>query len=427
MARTGRRNELAIAKHHGWWILRARVNARVDGETKTIQRAIRLAPIDNDHRSRGSVEELAKAELEKLSTVNKKSIPIRSEIKLGDFVNKVYLPYVERQKRPSTARGYYLMWQTLKSLCSSSWIGDIQAGDISRWLEQIAQERDLSKTSLQHYRNFFSGIFKHALGSGFLDSHLANPVKPVEIPSRATEGAETYAYSLEEIFEMLRVLPQPANIAVATAAFTALRKSELRGLRWDQSYEPAQDHESLGILRVKWSVWRKHVGPPKTKKSKTAVPVIPPLAEMLDRYRRELGSPANGPIFANSRGKPLDLDSLAVRQIRPILDHCVCGKTQATHEADHAFKLDESRLHWQGWHAFRRGLATNLNRMGVDDSVIQAILRHSTITVTQNCYIKAVPADVISAMQQFPGKWSEMVVRSPLVLQNEDETSTRVQ
>ncbi|HVI10302.1 MAG TPA: tyrosine-type recombinase/integrase [Candidatus Binatia bacterium] len=47
-------------------------------------------------------------------------------------------------------------------------------------------------------------------------------------------------------------------------------------------------------------------------------------------------------------------------------------------------RLPDSR----GWHAFRRGLATNLNRLGVDDSVIQRILRHSNVAMMQACYIQ---------------------------------------
>jgi site-specific recombinase XerD len=38
---------------------------------------------------------------------------------------------------------------------------------------------------------------------------------------------------------------------------------------------------------------------------------------------------------------------------------------------------------WHGWHAFRRNLAGNLYRLGVDDLVIQRILRHSNVAVTQ--------------------------------------------
>ena len=55
---------------------------------------------------------------------------------------------------------------------------------------------------------------------------------------------------------------------------------------------------------------------------------------------------------------------------------------------------------WHGWHAFRRGLATNLNRLGVDDSVIQRILRHSHVSVTQACYIKTASEDAKAAMQK---------------------------
>jgi len=46
-------------------------------------------------------------------------------------------------------------------------------------------------------------------------------------------------------------------------------------------------------------------------------------------------------------------------------------------------------------------LASNLNRLGVDDSVIQRILRHSTVATTQNHYIKTASPDAIAAMEQF--------------------------
>ena len=58
-------------------------------------------------------------------------------------------------------------------------------------------------------------------------------------------------------------------------------------------------------------------------------------------------------------------------------------------------------IRWHGWHAFRRGLATNLHRLGVSDETIQRILRHSNVAVTQGCYIKTVDCEVRSAMQQF--------------------------
>ncbi len=51
-------------------------------------------------------------------------------------------------------------------------------------------------------------------------------------------------------------------------------------------------------------------------------------------------------------------------------------------------KLEALGMEWHGWHAFRRGLATNLHALGVSDIVIQAILRHSDVSVTRQSYIK---------------------------------------
>jgi integrase len=50
--------------------------------------------------------------------------------------------------------------------------------------------------------------------------------------------------------------------------------------------------------------------------------------------------------------------------------------------------LKYSGVTWHGWHACRRGLATNLHALGVPDIVIQAILRHSNVSVTRESYIK---------------------------------------
>jgi len=171
---------------------------------------------------------------------------------------------------------------------------------------------------------------------------------------------------------MLVLLPEPARTAVAVASMTGMRASEIRGLEW-----PA-NNASANTVTVSQSRWRKFTTPPKTKKSRAPIPVIPYLAKIIEAHRLREGNPATGPIFRNGRGNPLCIDSLGQRVIRKI-----------------------KGIEWHGWHAFRRGLATNLNRLGVDDSVIQAILRHSSVTVTQEHYIKTVRTDAVNALQQF--------------------------
>ncbi len=59
---------------------------------------------------------------------------------------------------------------------------------------------------------------------------------------------------------------------------------------------------------------------------------------------------------------------------------------------------DKALRTWHGWHAFRRGLATNLYQLGVKDKDIQAILRHSNVGLTMNVYVKSVAESQVNAM-----------------------------
>lgn len=55
---------------------------------------------------------------------------------------------------------------------------------------------------------------------------------------------------------MLTVLPEPAATVVAVAAFTGMRRGELRGLLWE-NYSQAE-------LRASQSVWESFITEPKT-------------------------------------------------------------------------------------------------------------------------------------------------------------------
>jgi hypothetical protein len=63
--------------------------------------------------------------------------------------------------------------------------------------------------------------------------------------------------------------------------------------------------------------------------------------------------------------------------------------------------LEKAEIEWRGYHAFRRGLATNLRALGVDDLTIMEILRHSDVSVTRGSYIKRVNEKSVEAMDRF--------------------------
>ena len=95
-----------IMRHRGWWVLRYRERVGIGGEIKMVQRAKRLVPVDAEHKTKASVRDLAKRELEPLNRIQ--SVPL-GITKLGDFLERVYLPFAKQQKRPSTYRGYSQM------------------------------------------------------------------------------------------------------------------------------------------------------------------------------------------------------------------------------------------------------------------------------------------------------------------------------
>jgi hypothetical protein len=55
-----------------------------------------------------------------------------------------------------------------------------------------------------------------------------------------------------------------------------------------------------------------------------------------------------------------------------------------------------------------------LNRLGVDDSVIQRMLRHSNINVTQSYYIKTTADDVRDAMGKLEENYAQKTAAQSL-------------
>ena len=163
---------------------------------------------------------------------------------------------------------------------------------------------------------------------------------------------------------------------ISVTALAALRKGEIRGLWWDD--------DRSSVFAICRSVWRTTLKNTKTEEDVDdpgLVPIIGPLRLLLDAIRPEN---AVGFLFPNSLGGPVDLDNLAARVIKPV--------------------FQANSMEWKGWQAYRRGLATNLKELGVEDTTIQCILRHEDVRTTQRFYIKAAPQVAHEAMQKLAEK-----------------------
>ncbi|MGA7631867.1 MAG: tyrosine-type recombinase/integrase [Terriglobales bacterium] len=365
-----------LYKDHGSWYVRYRQRiSQEDGSSKVSHVCKRLGRSEDFC----NIFEVERCRAGFMQTVNRDRLCANSRITLTAFVEGAYLPWTKEERRASTSKGHHEIWSNhLRDRVGKLRLWEFRTVDASRMLRAIAKEKDLTKTTLQHIKSVLSTIFTYAKNEGAFDG--ANPVDGVLIPMHAREPGQTHAYDLGQVLEILDLLPLLAKSLVATAAFAGLRHGELRGLEWTD-YTGSE-------LTINRSIWMSVVNLPKMRASRDTVPVIPALAGILDEYRRSMGNPEVGVIFHSGSRLPINVNNLARRVIRPALE-----------------AVD---LPWYGWHAFRRGLASNLYAMGAPDKVVQRVLRHSKPHVTKERYIKVFDRTVLHAVKKIQARIEEL-------------------
>lgn len=305
--RTRRHQQGYVFKKGNIWYLRYYDRVLdANGKPAAQQKCRRLANAVGAYRTKQAARNLA---AEFLQQFNDGTATPESSMTLTVFVDKFYLPHVETHKRKSTYDGYKKLWKRYLKPRSEISLRDFRTVEGENLLADIAAAEDLCRTTLAHIKAFLSGTFRFARRQGVLRSE--NPMRDVLLP-KARQGNETKAYSLEEIMQMLMILPELAATIVATAAFTGARRGEIRGMLWE-NYSSEQ-------IRITQSVWRRHIDEPKTRESAAPVPVIPALAKFLEKHRESKGKPQSGLMFANIFRRPLDLDKLAREEIKPALE-----------------------------------------------------------------------------------------------------------
>ena len=136
-----------------------------------------------------------------------------------------------------------------------------------------------------------------------------------------------------------------------------------------------------------------------------------PLGGILAALREVEGSPTSGPILRGPGEKPLDLDKLGQRVVRPTLKRCaVCKQLESKHKgAEHDFQLDTSLPVWRGWYSLRRGVGTAVASLAKDPIAAKGLLRHSSVSTTERHYIKDVPENTLQAMKRLESLCCEHV------------------
>lgn len=344
-----------IFQRHGSWHLRYRANGK--------QMSRKLADANDQYRTLKSVRPLAE---EILHSINQRSDT--GPLTLQQFIETVYLPHAKIHRRPSTFRGYQNLYNAhVRAHVGGLRMFSFRTVDGQRLMNAISEAHDLAHLTLVHIKSFLSGVFTVARRLDAYENF--NPMQAVEIPA-GKESEETYAYSNDEINKMIQALEGTARAAVIVAAYTGLSLGELQGLKWE---DIADDQ-----LNVRRTIWHGIEGKPKTKARKDSIPVLPIVAEALAAHRA--ANPGTKWVFEGPYVKAYDLAGLGNKRIK--------------------VALEGSGVKWRGWHPARRGFATRLHEAGVADRTIQALMRHSSLSVTMKHYVKSTPAVNIEAMRK---------------------------
>jgi integrase len=273
-----------------------------------------------------------------------------------EFWDGTYLPFAEKNLRPSTVDSYKDLWDRhLKPHFDGARLGEYKSSDATEFLTALAG--CLGRNSLNHVRSLMSGIFSHACALGKAER---NPMREAKVLGRARVPGQTDHYTLEEAEDIISALADDpeAQAVMALSCFMGLRPSEIAGLKWEDCGADA--------MHIRRAFVRGQVGPTKTPESVASLPMVASVQIPLALWRENTGSPSEGWVFPNGKGLPMDIREFCRRRIR--------------------VKLKPGQ--WKGLYSGRRGAATIL--VGLTGSLVpaQELLRHKSLTTTAMFYKK---------------------------------------
>lgn len=353
----------------------------VDGQPRRVQRSHLLCRRDRKHFSKTCKAVKLKRD-DFMRTVNAASGQANEQdMKVTDFWEQHYLPFVQENMKPSTASGYKQIWsQHLKAHFGEMTLQGYKTHFGSQFLLGLTKTQ--GRRTLNHIRSLASGIFTHAINTGRLES---NPWRDVRILGKVAQPKQTSHYTLEEAENIISALVSRVDcqLMIALSFFAGLRPSEIAGLRWED-FDAAAVH-------IRRACVRGVVGIPKTPESLATLPLLPQVTIPLTLWRQKCGKPTEGWLFANERSKPQNLKDVVSRTIRPT--------------------LQKAGIEWKGLYAGRRGAATAIIGLtGGNYAAAQELLRHRNMSTTLQFYKKQTQnalGDGLKALQAAAGKKEE--------------------
>ena len=254
----------------------------------------------------------------------------------------------------------------------------IQSLDVEEWFKELKKgnpKRDmtpLADPTIDKIRRVMHLVYLHGQRCNFLPRQQeGNPMNWVR--QRTTSDYQALIMTPQQAFEILVNIAEPRRTLVLSDAATALRVSEILGLRWiDLNFDDLVMHVRRAYVWGRFKV-------PKSKASRAPVPMHPLLAGFLLAWREKTSyGKDNDFVFPSTRlkgKKPLSASILVQKYLRP-----------AAVKAGLLAKGQKIRF---GFHNFRHSLASALVKMKVDPKTVQEFLRQAHVTTTLQLYVQS--------------------------------------
>ena len=290
-----------------------------------------------------------------LAPINKRSNPVSSQWKFGDFIKQVYLPFYKRKWKSSTVMtNEHRVQYHLISPFDGQTLDSFTRDELQDFLDQKA-DAELSYSVVDHLRWDLNQIFKLAVSEGHLQR---NPAELLFTPREAHRPPKL-RMSWEDVKLLFSVLGLRERLIAKLAIIGGLRPGEIFALQWKHVQD---DH-----INIQQRIYKGKVDTPKTRRSVRRAAVSEGLQSELAMWRSiSACKEPDAWVFPSETLKtPVLKDNCWRRHMQP--------------------KLGKVGLEWANFQVMRRTHSSLMRELAVDPKVVADQLGH-TLDVNMNVY-----------------------------------------
>lgn len=280
---------------------------------------------------------------------------------LSEFVPKWFEEYVIPNNKPSEQKAkQYALSASLVPFFGRMAISEIEVRDIEQYKAKLVREGKSHKTI-----NNRLAVLRKCLHTSYDWLNLGGT--PPKIVWLRCPPPRTDYLAKEECNLLLQHSSGTIREMILCALRTGMRQGEIKGLQWTS----IDWRNSSVAVRHSRSDYTKSLESPKSNRERH-IPLDIDLCEMLSARRR-----AEGYVFLDRDGQPFT----HMKVSRALAEAC-----------------RRAELRKIGWHTLRHTFATHLSMNGTPLNIVQALLGHSTITMTMR-YAHVAPSALKTAIE----------------------------